>query len=125
MIQALVRWAPATVWAAFLFYLSSRSVLSVPSLPIGDRVGHFVLFAVLGNALAWGARRWRRHLSEVVLLLLGVVFAATDEWHQSMVPPREPSVADFVADALGLVVGYLLARRLLEAPRAGTVSRDR
>ncbi len=112
--KALVAWAPATLWAAFLFYLSSRSTFpSTAYTFLGDKPIHVILFAVLGTALAWGARGWHRQSSQVVLVLTGVAFAATDEWHQSMVPRRDASLADFGADVLGIVAAFLLARWLL------------
>jgi VanZ family protein len=73
-----------------------------------DKVGHFILFGVLGATLAWGARGFRKRAAHGGLLLVGLLFAASDELHQAFVPRRTPSVGDFVADALGLVVGYLV-----------------
>jgi VanZ family protein len=78
-----------------------------------DKVGHFILFAILGGALAWGGRRFKNRTAHLALLLGGILFAASDELHQAFVPRRTPSVGDFVADALGLVVGYLLFRAVL------------
>jgi len=73
-----------------------------------DKVGHFILFGVLGATLAWGARDFRKRAAHMGLLLVGTLFAASDELHQAFVPRRTPSVGDFVADVLGLAVGYLL-----------------
>jgi VanZ family protein len=78
-----------------------------------DKVGHFILFAVLGATLAWGARDLRKGAAHGGLLLAGTLFAASDELHQAFVPSRTPSVGDFVADVLGLVVGYLVIRAVL------------
>lgn len=79
-----------------------------------DKGGHFLIFAVLGAALAWGSRRWEKRAPHLWLLLVGILFAASDELHQAFVPRRTPSVGDFVADALGLVVGYVVIRGLLQ-----------
>ena len=38
------------------------------------------------------------------------VFALTDELHQAWVPGREPEVLDLLADAIGILLGALLAR---------------
>jgi len=78
-----------------------------------DKVGHFILFGVLGATLAWGGRDFRKRAAHMALLLAGVLFAASDELHQAFVPRRTPSVGDFVADVAGLVVGYLLLRVVL------------
>lgn len=120
-------WAPALLWAAVLFVLSSR-----PTLPADlggglDKVAHFGAFAVLGLLLARGARK--RGLSVAWPMLLGFAYAATDEIHQAFVPGRYPDAADWVADALGVVVGcFLLYRRRAarpgSLPRAGGVPAD-
>jgi len=77
-----------------------------------DKVGHFLLFGIFGAALAWGSRHWEKRAPHLWLLLVGILFAASDELHQAFVPRRTPSVGDFVADALGLVVGYVVIRWL-------------
>ena len=121
MIQALISWAPATLWAAVLFFLSSqRQLPGASSLPINDKVAHFVAYAVLGAALAWGRHRTRRGargplagaLSSLpFLVVLGALFAASDEWHQSLVPGRDPSAWDFAADLVGIGVGLVVVKR--------------
>ena len=35
------------------------------------------------------------------MLVLALVYAVSDEFHQSFVPERHPSAADLLADALG------------------------
>lgn len=78
-----------------------------------DKVGHFILFAVLGAALAWGGRHFKNRTAHLALLLGGILFAASDELHQAFVPRRTPSVGDFVADAVGLALGYLVLLAVL------------
>ena len=39
----------------------------------------------------------------------GAAYAASDEWHQTMVPGRSGSVEDVLIDAAGIVVGVLAA----------------
>jgi len=129
MIHTILAWFPAALWAAVLFFLSSQRQLPGASfLTINDKVAHFLAYAVLGAALAWGRYRTRRGprgpvagaLSSLpFLLILGALFAASDEWHQSFVPGRDPSVWDFTADMLGIVVGLWVVGRwaLRMAPR--------
>ena len=61
-------------------------------------------------------------------VLIGLVYAATDEIHQSFVPGRSPDAADWVADALGVVVGsfvlYLRSGRRGDRSAADDVSAD-
>jgi VanZ family protein len=110
----LITWGPATLWAGVLFLLSAQSDLSRLSvIPLGDKIGHIVLFSVLGVALAWGSRNTRDIRLHAGLFLLGALFAATDEWHQAFVPSRQPSAGDFLADMVGITIGYVMARALV------------
>ena len=53
------------------------------------------------------------------LLVVGALFAVSDEWHQSFVPHRDPSYGDLTADLAGLTLGYFLATALLRWIRTG------
>jgi len=84
-----------------------------------DKLAHLALYSVLGAALSWAwfaSRAWPGRgprLSHALLIGLGLVNGVADEVHQAFVPNRMPSVADWVADAVGVVVGYALATFLI------------
>lgn len=104
---------PAVLWAAVLFYLSSlRFDQGPPSLPLNDKVLHGLLYLILGGALAW-ARMILERRGHLAFILAGLLYGVSDEIHQYFVPGRTPSVQDWLADAVGLAVGYLLVTRLL------------
>lgn len=107
-------WGPAAVWAAVLFLLSAWPNPAGPSwLVVSDKVVHFVLFGVLGGALAFG-RRWSGgRTSHLAAVAVGMLYGASDEWHQAMVPNRVPSMEDWYADAAGVLAGYLLITLIL------------
>ncbi len=118
-------WGPAAVWAAVLFLLSAWPNPVGPSwLYVSDKVAHVALYGVLGAAL--GVGRWwsGASVSHVVVLAVGCLYGATDEWHQAWVPNRVPAFDDWVADVVGVVVGYSLVTYLARSaePRAGAVS---
>jgi VanZ family protein len=99
-------WGPVVVWAAVIFGLSS-----IPSLSSGlgtwDEVlrkgAHLTEYAVLGGLLLRALGR------ELPALLIGIVYAGTDELHQHFVHGRHPSPFDVAFDACGLAVGLLVA----------------
>ena len=122
LIWALKTWGPAAVWAAVLFLLSETSGGPSQELfPYDDKAAHFVLYGVMGAALAWGRRMAGAPARHWILLAAGWGYGALDEWHQSFVPGRTPEPADFAADVLGVTVGYalflFLARRLSSSPQ--------
>ena len=86
---------------------------------INDKVVHLGLFSVLGGALAWGAWKSGRGVTPVLFLVLGFAYGALDEWHQSFVPGRDPSVGDFLADCAGVLLGFFFLRSILKARARG------
>jgi VanZ family protein len=104
----LLRWAPALVWAAVIFVLSSLAGLPAPPGGFTDKHAHFAAYAVLCTLIVWAltdrapARTtWTVAVAAVVLASL---YGASDEWHQSFVPGREVSALDWAADTAGAVM---------------------
>ena len=119
MTRWLVSWGPAAVWAAVLFAVSSRPTLPVDLSSGLDKVAHFGAYLILGflSAHATG----RLGISFVLAVALGWGYGIIDELHQSAVPGRDASVADWLADAAGTVSGVTLYLLLLRArTRSGT-----
>lgn len=105
-------WGLAAGWAAVLFLLSAAPGSALgPSVPYGDKLAHFALYTVLGMALARVRLGGVPQLPHALLIALGFLYGISDELHQAFVPGRTPDVRDWLADALGVVVGYGLVLR--------------
>ncbi|MFG1691601.1 VanZ family protein [Gemmatimonadota bacterium] len=113
-MHTLIAWGPAAIWVAVLFFLSEIDGTSGLSWGFGwDKVLHFLLYSILGATLAWGWARMRRQVPHWAVVSLGVVYGLVDEWHQSFVPGRSPSLGDALADLAGTVAGFALVAGLL------------
>ncbi len=109
MIRTAVAWGPAVFWAAVLLSLSSlQAVPQSVWFAANDKVVHFVLYAVLGLTLGWGGRYSGKAWMRRWVLVVGLAYGALDEVYQSFVPNRIPSLGDYVADVLGVLVGYFV-----------------
>lgn len=99
--------ASVIILAAGLYLLGAQP-LAVGLFPAPwDRLAHATTFAVVGSAtgLASGTRGWRM----VVCCVAGaVVVGAVDELHQTFLPGRSASWADFGADVAGGLIGAAL-----------------
>lgn len=91
------------------FWLSSRPGDSLPS-PVPDYLAHFIEYALLalvaarafhGGFRAVPAPPLHRVLGPTAVLCL--LWAISDELHQSLVPGRVPSVRDLLADLAGVL----------------------
>ena len=109
-------WGPVIVWAGVIFALSS-----VPSLNSGlgtwddvlRKCAHVTEYAILGFLLLRATGR------ELPALVLGILYAASDEFHQHFVHGRHASPVDVLIDSVGLLIGIFVIQRLvLQSRRA-------
>lgn len=103
----LLRWGPVVLWAAAIFYFSSRrrplGPLSEPGHPgsIG-RLAHVVEYAGL-TVWLYRALAFERGRKRLYALSLGgaLAYALLDEIHQAFVPGRICSLVDVAWDLVG------------------------
>ena len=111
-------WLPPLAWMGMIFYLSAQPDLPGPpeswlNAWLIDKLlkkgAHFGVYAGLAFWW-WRALRRPQTLSEaketgkIALLLafgVSVLYAVSDEFHQSFVPGREPRLLDVLIDATG------------------------
>lgn len=92
---------PALIYMVFIFYLSSQS--SIPyyiDVPNIDKLFHFIIYFILGLLLSLIP------ISRTVLILIGILYGASDEFHQSFIEGRECSLIDFLFDSLGILLAF-------------------
>lgn len=109
-IKNLARKVPAPLIALALFILSSQSTLPLPPTPlIGvDKIAHFIAYGALAFAIAlmFPLHWWKKPLkTALIAITIASFYGITDEIHQSFVPERDTSIADWVADTLGALCG--------------------
>ncbi len=79
------------------------------------KTGHALAYAVL-TVLIWRAQRRNRpdgtappfQRDAAFAFTLAVLYAATDEWHQTFIASRQGSLADVALDAAGAAAGLSL-----------------
>lgn len=103
------RWLPPVVWAALMLTATSIPNLAMPGPSGTDKVGHFLMYCMLGFLLQRAAAPMRSARVLAIVAVAIAAFAALDEWHQAFIPGRAADVADFVADVTGAVTGCALA----------------
>jgi VanZ family protein len=99
--------------AIAIFYVSSISFPpSTPSFGWKGVAYHFFAFFFLAFFLTFAAKRRIRYLLPV--LLIALVYAMTDEFHQMFVPGRACDFIDFLTDSAGIFTAsfILLFRNL-------------
>lgn len=81
------------------------------------KFAHFFLYFLLGCALTGIVSRQRRISPVLLSILVGTVFAATDEFHQFFSDGRGPMLRDVFLDAFGVIAGsffIMLCKRIFK-----------
>jgi len=102
---------PAVLFSVGIVVTSSQPAMVPQPFSFADKVYHFFGYMLYGSTLILAMRTMpitdpRRFWWAVVI---GLVFAATDELHQAFVPGRSADVLDWCADALGIGLAVTIA----------------
>lgn len=121
MNQIVPRWLPALLMMAIIFWFSSQpsdAFFYFGRLDVAiKKTGHAIGYAILAASYWYGLefRRDRRWIA----WMLAVLYAVTDEIHQSFVPGRHPSVWDVVIyDNLGALICIWLGGKFTKQKKA-------
>jgi len=106
--SALVKWLPVILWAAVIFTFSSISQIKVSQFFIWDfitkKIAHVSEYAIL-FILIFRATKGNYLMSFILTML----YAASDEFHQSFVPGRTSTFFDLGFDLTGAnIAAYII-----------------
>jgi VanZ family protein len=110
----LLRWLPAILLMAAIFFLSAQPASRLPIFGEYDllikKIGHATGYALLGLAYYFALPpRIRVGYRWMLALLMAVLFALSDEFHQSFVEGRNSSLLDVLIDTTGAAFALALA----------------
>jgi len=115
---AFYYWAPALFWMVLIFTLSSKQRIAVSpqywanffvfkSLHV---IEYAALFGLLLRAIAGGKKP--THTQYLYAFIFSVLYAISDELHQTFVPTREGTLRDVLIDTTGITLAYLTVKKL-------------
>lgn len=117
-VRHLLRWLPAVLIMSAIFILSSIPSEELPNFGFWDTLvkkgGHAFGYGLLALSF-WYALKWNRKYIWLAFLITAL-YALSDEFHQSFIPGRHPSLIDaLVIDnggaALALLTTWLVIKR--------------
>jgi VanZ family protein len=115
----LRRWLPAVFMMGIIFWFSSQPSSHLPNFDWADQIvkkgGHMLGYALL--ALSYWHALGGKPSNRRPAWLLAILYAATDEYHQSFVTGRYPSAQDVLFfDNLGILIALLFIGRKQTRP---------
>jgi len=109
-----LRWVPAIIVVSGIFWFSHQPRWPDFALGFPDWQLHGIAYVVVGLTFWYGmGGGWKLPLESSALLetlVLASAYGALDEFHQSFVAGRSATVADWMADSLGALIGLLVAQ---------------
>ena len=132
-LVSLAEWIPVILWGALIFVLSTSAFsaantsriidpilrfldpgITAASVDVGHtlvrKAAHFTEYGILFWLLVRGPMKERPYLA----LMLCVVYALTDEGHQTFVPGRTASLYDVALDSTGALFSHFLTTAIAE-----------
>lgn len=83
------------------------------------KIAHFTIYTLVGFLLM--SLMCTYNLKEIdqigTSLIIGVIYASTDEIHQAFIPGRGPQITDVMLDSLGILTGIFISLLLIETVR--------
>lgn len=115
-----LRWGLVLAWMGLIFALSAQPDMvhhpdSVTDIVL-KKLGHLAEYAVLAGLVWWALRAHATSLDRrtyLVAFVMAVLYAASDEWHQTLVPGRNGNIYDWTVDAAGAGLALVGLRILL------------
>jgi len=118
--RGLVLWGPALIWMAAIFGLSSIGTNEPPDTRlltiVIKKAGHVIEYALLAALYVRAITGGRRPLLGALTAsaVLAVLYAASDEIHQTYIPGRHGQSLDVGIDLGGALLGLFLWKRWWE-----------
>jgi len=111
--KVLLVYLPLIIYWLILFIATTLPTERLPSLGFTDKINHFIAYFILAVlvSLTLIYQRKSRFLFEkapVATIVICLFYGAVDELHQLLVPGRSAETLDWIADALGTILGVLV-----------------
>lgn len=106
------------VASALVFLVSNNRNICLNDKYCLDKILHLIAFCIYGLSLQtsifaifYKTQNVRKNIIMLLVLIIGVLFAASDEVHQIFVPNREGSIADLIIDVAGIAISLAMYKK--------------
>jgi VanZ family protein len=105
------RWGPALFMMALIFVASGTPGQDLPEFDSWSmwvyKGGHMLGYALLAMSYrrGWAGSRKGSRSAALLAVILAILYALTDEYHQSLTPGRNSRLSDVGIDTAGAILG--------------------
>lgn len=110
-------WGPPLLWMAVIFFFSSRERTQVSDIYTWNFIFfkslHVIEYAILyfllfRATLQENSKNQKK--ARLIALIIALIYAASDEIHQTFVPTREGRLRDVGIDTIGMSLMYIYTK---------------
>lgn len=129
-INKHIKWLPALIWMAIIFYLSHQAGTQSSQLSGGitdflwtfsqflplqeetfhtiiRKSAHFTAYFILGTLTFYALYNKNLFKNATIAWIIATLYAGTDEYHQTFIPGRSGEVRDVIIDSAGALTGII------------------
>lgn len=115
--RTIYYWGPVVLWMGVIFYFSSRARIAVSD----EYTLNFLFFKTL-HVIEYGILFFfsyratynlekDKRMAAVYAACITILYAITDEIHQTYIPSREGTFRDVFIDTLGIAIMYMYIQK--------------
>lgn len=89
---------------------NEREAITLRIEKVIRKIAHFSIYTAVGLLLMAliSTFEMKEKNRIIISLIIGIIYASSDEIHQSFVPERSPMITDVMIDTMGVMLGILL-----------------
>lgn len=89
---------------------NEREAITLRIEKVIRKIAHFSIYTAVGLLLMAliSTFEMKEKNRIIISLIIGIIYACSDEIHQSFVPERSPMITDVMIDTMGVMLGILL-----------------
>lgn len=87
-----------------------RELITQRTEKVIRKLAHFSIYTVVGILLMAliSTYQIKERNKTIISIIIGIIYACSDEIHQSFVPERSPMITDVMIDTMGVMLGILI-----------------
>lgn len=118
LLKWIFFWLPPIIWMNLIFLLSSKTRIGVSEVQIFNfiifKTLHIIEYAILYLLLFRGfylsTKKKPTSKTYIMAFIIAVLYASSDEIHQTFIPTREGTIRDIFIDTIGISFMYILIK---------------
>ena len=89
---------------------NEREAITLRIEKVIRKIAHFSIYTAVGLLLMalLSTFEMKEKNRTIISLIIGIIYASSDEIHQSFVPERSPMITDVMIDTMGVMLGILI-----------------